>query len=145
MRLEKLSIKDYDRILEIWKKTELSVGSSDTKKQVKRMIERNPKLCFVGKVDNKIVGVVMGGFDGRRGYVHHLAIDPNYQNKGFGKLMMEKLMERFKKLKVHKVHLFVEKRNEKVINFYNNLGWNLRDDLIMMSYVPDHKIYKSSI
>lgn len=145
MKLEKLSIKDYDRILEIWKQTELSVGSSDTKKQVKRMIERNPRLCFVGKIDKKIVGVVMGGFDGRRGYVHHLAVDPDYQNKGFGKLIMEELMERFKKLKIHKVHLFVEKRNEKVINFYNNLGWNLRDDLIMMSYVPDHKIYKSSI
>jgi ribosomal protein S18 acetylase RimI-like enzyme len=145
MKLEKLSIKDYDRILEIWKQTELSVGSSDTKKQVKRMIERNPRLCFVGKIDKKIVGVVMGGFDGRRGYVHHLAVDPDYQNKGFGKLIMEELMERFKKLKIHKVHLFVEKRNEKVINFYNNLGWSLRDDLIMMSYVPDHKIYKSSI
>jgi RimJ/RimL family protein N-acetyltransferase len=58
---------------------------------------------------------------------------------------MKELMERFSTLKVHKVHLFVEKRNEKVINFYENLGWNLRDDLIMMSYIPNEDIYKSTI
>jgi ribosomal protein S18 acetylase RimI-like enzyme len=145
MEFEKFSIKDYDRVLEIWKETELSVVSSDSKKQVERMIKRNPRLCFVGRVNNKIIGVVMGGFDGRRGYVHHLAVDPDYQNRGFGRLIMKELMERFSTLKVHKVHLFVEKRNEKVINFYENLGWNLRDDLIMMSYIPNEDIYKSTI
>ncbi|TXT60068.1 MAG: Acetyltransferase YpeA [Promethearchaeota archaeon] len=145
MKLEKLSINDYDRILEIWKETELSVGSSDTKKGVERMIKRNPNLCFICKIDETIVGVVMGGFDGRRGYVHHLAVDLEYQNQGVGKLLMDKLIKQFKKKQVHKVHLFIEKRNIEVINFYKNLGWNLRDDLIMMSYIPDKGIYKSSI
>ncbi|MBD3194939.1 MAG: GNAT family N-acetyltransferase [Candidatus Lokiarchaeota archaeon] len=145
MKIEQLSIKEYEEVLNLWKKTELSVGSSDTKKQVKRMIERNPNLCLVGKLNVKTVAVVLGAFDGRRGYVHHLAVDPDYQRKRYGSMLMAELMKRFKKIKVHKVHLFIEKRNQDVIKFYKEIGWTFRDDLVMMSYVPDKELYKMRI
>ena len=85
---------------------------------------------------------MIGAFDGRRGYVHHLAVDPDYQKMGYGKTIMEALIEQFRTKNIQKVHLFIEKSNKSVIKFYSNLGWDMRADLIMMSFVPNEKLYK---
>ncbi|MFX1310593.1 MAG: GNAT family N-acetyltransferase [Promethearchaeota archaeon] len=138
-------MKFYKEVIEIWRKAGISVGSTDTEEELERMVKRNPQLFLIGKVDEKIISVVMGGFDGRRGYVHHLAVDPDFQKKGYGKALIDELIDRFRKLGIHKVHLFIEKYNKKVVQFYKNLGWDIRDDLIMMSYVPDKNLYKMRI
>ena len=145
MRIEKYSKKSYNEVIELWKKAGISVSSSDTKEELEKMYNRNPQLFLLGKIKEKVVGVVMGGFDGRRGYIHHLAIDPEYQKKGYGRLMVDNLIKKFRKWGVHKVHLFIEKNNKKVIKFYQNLGWKIRDDLIMMSFIPDDNVYKMKI
>ena len=145
MIIEKFSMKFYEEVIEVWRKSGISVGSTDTKEEIKRIVRQSPQLFLVGKIDEKIIGVVIGGFDGRRGYVHHLAVDPDYQKKGYGKLILGELMNKFLELKVHKVHLFIEKYNNEVIEFYRNLGWEIRDDLIMMSYIPDKNLYKIRI
>lgn len=145
MKIEKFTMESYEDIVELWRKSGISVGSTDTRDEIERMLQRNPNLFLIGKVDNKVIGVVMGGFDGRRGYVHHLAIDPDYQRIGFGTMIMDDLIKRFRKIGVHKVHLFIEKYNKELVEFYMNLGWEIRDDLIMMSFVPDEKLYKSNL
>jgi ribosomal protein S18 acetylase RimI-like enzyme len=135
----------YEDVISIWRKAGISVGSTDTRKEIQRMLKRNPDLFLIGRLNEKVIGVVMGGFDGRRGYIHHLAVKPDYQKKGYGKMLIEELITRFYKMRIHKVHLFIEKDNKKVINFYLNVGCELRDDLIMMSYVPDKSLYKMRI
>ena len=145
MKIEKFTMESYEDIVELWRKSGISVGSTDTRDEIERMLQRNPNLFLIGKIDNKVIGAVMGGFDGRRGYVHHLAIDPEYQRRGFGTMIMDDLIKRFRKIGVHKVHLFIEKYNKELVEFYMNLGWEIRDDLIMMSFVPDEKLYKSNL
>ncbi|MFX1410018.1 MAG: GNAT family N-acetyltransferase [Promethearchaeota archaeon] len=145
MKIENFSMELYEDIIKLWRKTGISVGSTDTREELERMLKRNPKLFLIGKVNENVIGVVMGGFDGRRGYVHHLAIDPDYQKKGYGKMLIDALNERFLQMSVHKVHLFIEKDNKNVVEFYRNLGWEVRDDLIMMSFVPDKNLYKMRI
>jgi ribosomal protein S18 acetylase RimI-like enzyme len=145
MKIEEFSMESYDDVIILWRKSGISVGSTDTKEEIKKMLDRNPQLFLVGKLDQKVIGVVMGGFDGRRGYVHHLAVDPNYQKRGYGKMIMDELIARFRKMSVHKIHLFIEKYNKYVVEFYRNLGWQIRDDLIMMSYIPDKNLYKMKI
>jgi len=145
MKIEKFTMDLYEEIVKLWRKAGINVGSSDTKEEIEKMLMRNPNLFLIGKLDNRIIGVVAGGFDGRRGYVHHLAVDPDYQRKGYGKMIMEELNERFRKIGVHKIHLFIEKYNKDVVNFYRSLGWDIRADLIMMSYIPDPNIYKMRI
>jgi len=142
MKIEQFIIDDYDQIIDIWEKAGINVGSSDTKEEIEKMLNRNPSLFLVGKMNGKIIAVVLGGYDGRRGYVHHLAVDPEYQNKGYGKKLMDELMFRFKKKKAHKIHLFIERYNRSVIDFYKKLGWEIRDDLVMMSFIPDDRLYK---
>ncbi|MHA1828082.1 MAG: GNAT family N-acetyltransferase, partial [Candidatus Heimdallarchaeaceae archaeon] len=108
----------------------------DTKDQVERILRRNPDLFLVGKEEGKIVAVVIGAWDGRRAYVHHLAVDPSHQRKGYGKELMLELHKRFLEQDFHKAHLFIEIDNDGVIEFYKKLGWFVRDDLMMMSYIP---------
>lgn len=145
MKIEKFSMKLYDEVVQLWKKAGISVGSSDSKEEIEKMLERNPNLFLIGKIKEKIIAVVMGGFDGRRGYVHHLAVDPIHQKKGYGKMMMHDLISEFRRIGVHKIHLFIERQNQTVIDFYSNLGWQMRDDLIMMSFIPDISMYKMRI
>ena len=140
MKIENFTIENYENVVQLWKKTDLTITSSDSREEIKRMLEWNPEFLLITKIDEKVIGVVMGGFDGRRGYVHHLAIDPKYQKKGFGRLLIDELMKRFREKKIHKVHLFIEKRNKGVISFYQKLGWVMRNDLVMMSFVPDQKL-----
>jgi len=145
MKIEKFSMELYEDIIKLWRKAGISVGSTDTREEIEKMLKRNPKLFLIGRVNEKIIGVVMGGFDGRRGYIHHLAVEPDYKKRGYGKKLIDELIKRFHQMRVHKVHLFIEKYNEKVVNFYLNLGWDIRDDLIMISYVPDKNLYKMRI
>jgi len=145
MKVENFKMQYYHEVLALWKRAEIGVGSSDTKEEIELILDRNPELFLIGKEEEKVVAVVIGTFDGRRGYVHHLAVDPVYQKEGYGKAIMDDLIERFRRKKVHKIHLFIEKRNKKVMNFYSKHGWEIRDDLIMMSYVPDKNLYKRSL
>jgi len=145
MKIEKFTIELYEEIIMLWRKAGINVGSSDTREELERVLQRNPNLFLIGKMHNRVISVVIGGFDGRRGYVHHLAVDPDYQKKGYGKMIMDELIKKFRKIGVHKIHLFIEKYNQNVVDFYRNLGWDIRDDLIMMSYVPDKNLYKMRI
>jgi len=145
MKIEKFTIDSYNQVQDLWRKAGISVGSSDSKEELEIMLKRNPNLFLVGKRNKKIIAVVMGGFDGRRGYVHHLAIDPDFKKKGYGRMMMDNIHKIFLHMGVHKVHLFIEKDNKEVVCFYESLGWEKRDDLIIMSYIPNKDLYKMEI
>ncbi|WP_371803192.1 GNAT family N-acetyltransferase [Candidatus Lokiarchaeum ossiferum] len=137
MKIINFSPDMYEEVYNIWVLTGLSLGSSDTKEQITNVYHRNPNTFLVGMLDKKIVAVVMGGSDARRGYVHHLAVHPDYQRKNYGKVIMDELIKRFISLDIKKIHLFIEKSNKGVESFYRKLGWILRDDLKMMSFVPE--------
>ena len=145
MKIELFTMRYYHEIIDLWKRSGIEVSSSDTRDEIAKMLKRNPDLFLIGKENEKVIAVVMGAFDGRRGYVHQLAIAPDYQKKGYGKMMMDELIEKFHIKKVHKVHLFIEKNNKEVADFYRKLGWEVRDDLIMMSFVPNKNLYKRDI
>jgi len=145
MKIELFTMQYYHEIIALWKRSGIEVSSSDTRDEIAKMQKRNPDLILIGKENENVIAVVMGAFDGRRGYVHHLAIDPDYQKKEYGKMMMDELIEQFSIKKIHKIHLFIEKHNKEVVDFYKKLGWEVRDDLIMMSFVPDKSLYKRDI
>ncbi len=144
-RIREMNINDHTAVVELWKKTGLSLGLSDTKAEVRRMIEHNPGLCLVLEhlpSNGTIIGAVLGGFDGRRGWVHHLAIDPAFQGKGLGKKMMDELTKRFEARNVVKIKLEVLQNNKDVIAFYQRLGWDLRPELITMSLTLREDVFK---
>jgi N-acetylglutamate synthase len=141
MEIYDFTMNLYDDVYTVWEKAGIGVGSSDSHEQITQFMLRNPNTFLVGKYENHVIAVILGGSDARRGYVHHLAVDPEYQGKGYGKMILTELIKRFKALHLHKIHLFVDKTNEKVFGFYKKMQWVLRDDLIMMSFVPDSSLY----
>jgi len=132
LQIRKCRVGDLPALINIWHNVGLTIGLSDTIPEMRRLLRRNPETCLVGFVDSKVVGGVMGGFDGRRGLVHHLAVDPDWQGRGFGRALMSELEKRFQQRQVVKMSFWVEARNQPIIDFYRHLGYELRD-LITMS------------
>ena len=91
LAIEKFSIDMYDRVYELWKLGNLTLGSSDTKERIQKVAKRNSETFLVGKIENIIVACVMGMHDGFRGYVYHLAVDPQYRSRGYGKRLIKEL------------------------------------------------------
>ena len=123
----------YEEVVKLWIAAGLKLTFSDTRDEIAKFYEHNKNSFFILVKDGKIIGTVIGAFDGRRGYVHHLAILPDFQHHNYGTLLMEHLTEYYRKNGVVKIHLFIEKPNEAVGKFYEKLDWHYRDDIILMS------------
>ena len=131
MQIRSYRESDYSEVLELWKKAGITIGCSDQEEEVKKILKNNPETFLVGTIDEKVIGSVIGGYDGRRGLIHHLAVLPKKQGKGLGKKLMLEVEKRFAKKGVVKSHLLIDSDNKQVINFYLKLGWELRDLAIM--------------
>ena len=130
-----LKPSDYKHCLSIWNKCNLVLKTSETLKDFEKFLKYNPTTSLALINNDKIIGCVLGGYEGRRGLVHHLAIDPDYQKTGLGKYLMENLEKEFKKLGVDKISFWVLKDNTGVIGFYENQGHHLRQDLVTLSKI----------
>jgi ribosomal protein S18 acetylase RimI-like enzyme len=136
INIREMTDTDLSKVQLLWKEVGFNLSFSDTIPELKKMLKHNPNLCLVLELSNgerKIIGAVLGGFDGRRGWIHHLAINPLYQNKGIGMKIMNELTQRFENMGIAKLKLEILVINEKVIEFYKKLGWDLRKDLTTMS------------
>lgn len=133
MLIREMQIQDYEVVYALWKLAHLHLKRSDERAEIERMLRWNPTTCLVGEAEGTIVAAVMGGFDGRRGMVHHLAVHPDYRGRGLGRRMMEELEQRFEKMGVMKVNLFVVNHNTQVLGFYARLGYQERHELITLS------------
>jgi ribosomal protein S18 acetylase RimI-like enzyme len=131
--IRNLLSEDYGVLLQLWKEADFTIGKSDSEEEYVRFLQQNPNtsLCIVQ--NDQLIGAVMGGFDGRRGMIHHLVVSREFRSHGYGKLLMDELMRRFKSMGVVKVSLWVKTDNEGVIDFYRSVGFDLRMDLYTMS------------
>lgn len=128
------SMNHHSQAWKLWEK-ELphSHDSSWNYAMTDRFTRHNPDLCYSALKGEKLIGTVMGSFDGRRGYVQHLAVDSACRNEGIGKNLMKTLIKKMEELDIRKVHLLVKKENHAVRDFYEKKGWGGRDDIFIMS------------
>ncbi|MDZ7816609.1 MAG: GNAT family N-acetyltransferase [Planctomycetota bacterium] len=133
VKFRKFTISDYPAVRSLWKRAGIKLTLSDERSEIARMLKRNPFTCFLAELDGELVGAVMGSWDGRRGFVHHLAVEPEYHLRGIGRAMMEQLEKRFAEMEVVKITFLVENDNIGVVDFYRRLGYVLRDDLTALS------------
>ncbi len=135
-KIEFISATDVDpqKIIDFWKQNDITVSPSDSPQEVKQASRLHPQLFIVGRTpDSRIIGTVWGTFDGRRGYIAHLAVDLPYRRSGLGSLLMEQVENEFKKMNCYKIHLFVEEHNAGVGDYYRRLGYAERTDLRVFS------------
>ena len=127
-----MNIDDYNEIYDLWINTPgMGLNSTDDSREgIKRYLMRNPTSSFVAEDDGKIVGVIMSGHDGRRGYIHHTAVLPEYRRQGIAKKLVESAMNALEQDGINKVALVVFERNKTGNAFWENIGFVSRDDLV---------------
>lgn len=124
---------DYERVLNLWKhiETGMTVGRSDTPEEIKKKLERDPDLFLVAEHHDEIIGTIIGGFDGRRGMVYHLAVEQKHRNQGIGAALLAEVEKRLQAKGCLKVYLLVLDDNTSAIHFYEECGWrHSKHDLV---------------
>lgn len=132
MEINLLIIEDYDKVYQLWTNTKgMGMRSlDDSFEGIKKFLKRNPTTNYIAQVENKIVGVILCGHDGRRGYIYHTAVNSDYRGKGIGKKLVNTVIESLKKEEINKVALVVFDSNDLGNKFWQSLDFDKRDDLI---------------
>ena len=112
-----------DAVVELWRKCNLVVPRNDPVKDIERKMSFQPHLFFIGLLDGKVMGSIMVGYEGHRGWINYLAITPESQRHGYGRRLVQKAIDELKKMGCQKINLQVRKGNFKVIDFYKNMGF----------------------
>ncbi len=126
-----MQIEDYDSVYELWHKIKgFAIRSiDDSKDGVDRFLKRNPGISVVAVEENKIVGAILCGHDGRRGCLYHVCVDPDYRLRGIGKEMVVFCMNALHKEGINKVSLIAFTANDIGNAFWKEIGWTKREDL----------------
>lgn len=134
--LDIATIDDIDMMRDLWASLPgLGLGPGDDKAAITGFMERNPHTCLVLRKNRQIIGTVLGGFDGRRGYVYHLAVRQDCQRYGYGTLLLDNVVQALKNEGAGKIHLLVFRDNSSAQLFYAARGWHLREDINIFSLV----------
>jgi ribosomal protein S18 acetylase RimI-like enzyme len=132
--IQPMTIDRYEEVIRIWEDSEgIGLSDADSRENIQSFLERNKDLSFIATVDDKITGAALCGHDGRRGYIHHLAVHRNYRNQGIGRALMRQCLDAIRMRGINKCHIFVFSNNSEAISFWKQIGWEERVDLVVMS------------
>ncbi len=127
---------DYPALLDLMRRTPgVSVRDADTPEGLARFLARNPGLSFVAELDGRLVGCLMGGHDGRRGHLHHLAVDAACRRRGVAAALVERCLAALEREGIRKTHIDVYRDNAAGNAFWRHAGWTRRDDTYRFSIV----------
>jgi putative acetyltransferase len=127
-------ISDYDAALDLWKRTEgIGLSEADSRPHIETYLSRNPGLSSVALDGAELVGGVLCGHDGRRGFIHHLAVSPDRRHEGIGSALVERCFKGMAGMGLRKCHIFVFADNAEGKKFWRVTGWRERFDLTVMS------------
>ncbi len=127
-----MDISDYEQVYDLW----LSCAGmglnnlDDSEEGIQRFLNRNPETCFVALAEQTVIGVIIAGNDGRRGYIYHTAVDPDHRHQGIATELVNKAMDALKKLGINKTALVVFSKNTDGNAFWEKSGFTSRQDLV---------------
>ncbi len=129
-----LSLDHYDTVFTLWKECEgIGLSQADSRESIQGYLERNPNMSFVATSGDAVVGAVLCGHDGRRGYIHHLAVHPNYRRRALGRRLVQHSLAGLARDGIQKCHLFIMNHNQAGIAFWKSVGWTPRNDISVIS------------
>ena len=131
MRLRLLTPEDYDALYALWLSCP-GMGLNDrddSREGIAAYLRRNPATCFGAEEDGRLIGCILAGHDGRRGFIHHTAVCPDCQRRGIGAALASAALEALKQEGITKVALLVFRRNEPGNAFWEKQGFTLREDI----------------
>lgn len=132
MKIRIMTIADYDAVYALWLSCR-GMGLNnldDSREGVERFLKRNPDTCFVAEDGRNTVGVIIAGNDGRRGYIYHTAVNPEFRRKGIARALVNAALEALHDLGINKTALVVFERNADGNAFWESIGFTERNDLV---------------
>jgi len=123
--------QDYAAVIRLWESAGpgIHVRRSDQPEEIAKKLQRNPDLFLIAELDGQIIGSVLGGFDGRRGMMYHLAVAQGHRRQGIATQLVEELEGRLRAMGCIRYYLLVIKDNEEAMRFYESRGWERMDYL----------------
>lgn len=122
---------DLSQVIDLWVKTGLVVAQNDPAKDIARKLNVDPDLFLLGISHNRVIGTVMVGYEGHRGWINYLAVDPQQQRCGVGQMLMSAAESELAKRGCPKVNLQIRRSNKGVIEFYESMGYR-EDDVVSL-------------
>lgn len=132
MQVREFKLEDYGEIMRLWKETGLVIRPGDELEGIKTKSQRDPDLFLIAEEEDQILGVVMGAWDGRRGWIYHLAVRPSHQRKGIGEALIRELEKRLIRKGARKANAQIYQWNTKSLDFFKAIGYEVHSDLIMV-------------
>lgn len=132
MKIRIMNIEDFKKIHDLWIHTEgMGLNTTDDSMEgISKYLLRNPNTCFVAEDNGKLIGVIMSGRDGRRGFIHHTTVKQEYREQGIGKKLVDSAMKALEAEGIHKVALVAFESNVSGNAFWEKVGFTVRDDLV---------------
>ena len=132
--IREMTKHDYEEVLALWQTSEgVGLSEADWEESIARYLHRNPGLSFVAHDGEQLVGAILCGHDGRRGYIHHLAVSESHRRQGLGRSLVARCLSALRQDGIDKCHIFVFADNQDTIAFWKSIGWTQRVELVMMS------------
>jgi ribosomal protein S18 acetylase RimI-like enzyme len=127
---------DYSSAVNLWKTAGpgIHLGDSDEPAELQKKLQRDPDLFLIAEIEGNLVGTIIGGFDGRRGMIYHLAVDSGFRKQGIGLMLMDEVEKRLKKKGCLKCYLMVASDNIDAIRFYEANDWIRLDKAGIFTY-----------
>ena len=136
MQYRKMDLSDYEGVISLWQESEgVKLREADSKQGINKYLVRNPGLSFVAVKEGVILGTIMSGHDGKRGYVQHLAVAPSLRMSGIATELLSRCIGALKSEGIIKSHIHVLSNNEQAKNFWSNRGWSKRTDIEVFSFI----------
>lgn len=120
-----------DAVIKLWRTCNLVVPQNDPVEDIEKKMRFQPNLFLIGLLDGKVIGSIMVGYEGHRGWINYLAITPEDQRHGYGRKLVQKAIDELKKMGCQKVNLQIRRSNVKVIDFYKHIGFK-EDDVVSL-------------
>ncbi len=131
IQIRLLRTDDYDQIYALWERTPgMGLRSfDDSREGIEKFLTRNPNTNFILTDEEKTVGVLLCGHDGRRAYIYHAVVGPEYRNRGYGTQLLDRILTSLEAEGINKAALVVYSDNALGNNFWESQGFTVREDL----------------
>lgn len=136
--IREMTVEDFNRVIALMRQTPgVTVRDADSREAVARYLNRNPGFSFVAEQASELVGCLMAGHDGRRGYLQHLIVAPDHRNSGLATRLVNASLDRLQAVGISKSHIDVMATNESAMMFWEKIGWRCRTDIVRYSFIRE--------
>ncbi|MGL5763773.1 MAG: GNAT family acetyltransferase [Plesiomonas shigelloides] len=122
---------DFEEVLTLWDRCDVVRPWNDPELDIERKVHAGADLFLVAEVAGEVIGTIMGGYDGHRGWVNYLAVHPDYRGRGIANALVNRVEKKLIARGCPKIHLLVREENQAVISMYEKLGYDIQDTICL--------------